>query len=106
MKAVTINGVQYLGTLTTNEDGSLLLTKAMKCSYLDKSTFADYIQAKNLGDLTEIPFGGTGSQYFVEKLTKDQKLDLKVCKLNMVRAKVLAAPRAENAAFREILGKR
>jgi len=105
MKVVTINGVQYLGKLTVNEDGSALLTKAMKCYEISKETLANYIAAKNLDELTEIPFGGTGCQYFVEKLTKAQKLELKVCKLNMSRAKVLAIPEVENKAFRALLGK-
>ena len=108
MKKVTIAGTTYLGNLKKNSDGTFCLRKAFNtgCTQITKKTLTNYLQAKNNSELEKcIEFGGQGNTYTVAKLTKAQKLDLKVCKLNMLRAKALAAPTAENEVFRGLMGK-
>ena len=107
MKKVIIEGTLYLGKLVTNLDKTFTLKQAYQPSstVINKDVFASYLKAKNIGTLEIVNFGGSGGKYSISPLTKNQKLDLSICKLTMDRAKALAAPKAENTLFSELLGK-
>ena len=97
---VAVNGITYLGKLNEEET---ILEKALSTGSIPN--FSAYLQAKNLGTLETIKFGGNGVNYSISPLTATQKLELKVCKLHMKQAKLTAAAKTENELFGELLGK-
>lgn len=107
MRKVNINGINYLGTIVKNEDGTFTLNDAfeLRSGIVSQDAFLNYLEAKNLDELEPLEFGGQGNNYTIFKITKDQKLDLQVCELSMKRAKSTAVKRLENRELRGLMGK-
>jgi len=105
LNVVTVGGSSFLGKVT-EEDGKVLLINAFPSSANpDKDDFVAYLKAKNLGQLKSKVFGGNGVDYNIDKLTKPQKIDLKICVMLMKQAKITAASLNENGVFNDLLGK-
>ena len=104
MQKITVNGKSYIGKLN-EDDGQLILTKAMQCDSVKRPTIQEYLKRKNLGELDTEVFGGQGISYSVAEFTDEQTMPLTICKLAMKQAKRVAAKGMENDIFDGLLGK-
>ncbi len=106
MQKVTVNGVAYIGDLD-EKDGKALLTNAFEIGegIITRGTFANYLKAKNLGDLQPLTFSGMGTSVAVGEFTDSEKMELEMATLAMKHAKAIAIPELENETFEEVLEK-
>ena len=105
MNQVTVNGQNYLGTLTEGE-GKLIVENGMAIgSTVTKGDVQRYFQAENLGQLKDITFGGNGVSFAEVELDEDIKFAIKVAGRVMENDKSVAVRKLENAEFVSGLGK-
>lgn len=106
IKMIVVNNMMYLAKLNVDGD-TITLTDAYSCKGENATlgTLKGYVKSKNLGNLGTVEFNGRNVTYSVTEFSARQKLDFKVVKMNMRRAKVLALPSLENEKLEELLGK-
>jgi len=107
MKKVIINGVSYVGDLKKNEDGTMTLSKAMSFegTTMSRSDLSKYLKLKNLGELENLDFGGTGISWSISVLSENENMMLQIGEIAMKSAKGRAVKEVENDLFDFVLGK-
>lgn len=107
IKKVVINGVSYIGTLKTEDKKKeMVLEGAMATrAGVTKKVISEYIKKKNIGELSDITFGGRGVAYSISELTKEEDMYVKMAEVVMSVAKDKALQSVENGLFDDFLGK-
>lgn len=107
MKIVTVNGQSYLGNLEkTDEEVKVTEAFALPDPYVHAGTVADYMEAKEMGKLTLVSFGGAGVSYSENDLDEEVQLEFKTQELQMEQALKTAPKKLVVQEFRNRLGKR
>lgn len=70
-----VNGIQYLGTVKKEEDGTIKISEAFKFNVSSESeVFKGWVAARHVGELESFELEGGNNQLTIKDLSEKQKL--------------------------------
>lgn len=105
---ITVGAAIFLGVLEEKEKATIIkdaLALPAGTADVEKSHFADYLKAENLGTLKEVKLSGAGVTFAQEELSADQKLEFQILQLQMAKALETAPKKQVNAEFDALVGR-